>query len=257
MKETVGPLFGTESGRAEISIGAGGDRTVEVDRLAESVAIEILEAEAGRGVRFSLLSEEIGRRNFGAEFPLVLLDPIDGSLNAKQGIPVYAVMASLLDGPAVGDVRAGYVVNLVSGETWTAIRGAGAWRDGVALHPLRAVHPGRIDLLGLESSTRSLDVARNLIRNATKIRILGSMAISIAHAASGGFDVFCSPVDARVFDMTASALILKEAGGVITDMGGHHLEGLSVGFESRSTLLAASDPAVHALALGYLAAASG
>ena len=183
----------------------------------------------------------------------MLLDPIDGSLNAKQGIPVYAVMASLLDGPAVGDVRAGHVINLVSGETWTAIRGSGAWRNNVPLRPLRSEHPGRIDLVGLESSPRSLELAANLVRNAGKIRILGSMALSIAHAAAGGFDLFCSPLDARVFDMTASALVLTEAGGVITDIAGNPLAGVEVGFHSRSTLLAASDGAMHALALGHLA----
>lgn len=240
----------------EISTGAGGDRTVEVDRLAESIAIDVLEAEARRGARFSLLSEEIGRRDFGAEFPLVLLDPIDGSLNAKQGVPVYAVMASLLDGPAVRDVRAGYVSNLVSGEAWTAIRGGGAWHDGEPLRPLPSVHPGRIELLGLESSTQSLEIAAKLVRHAVKIRILGSMAISIAHTASGGFDVFCSPINARVFDMTASALLLKEAGGVLSDMAGRSLDDLPVGLDSRSTLLAASDPAAHALALLHLSAAS-
>jgi len=225
---------------------------VEVDRLAESIAVELLETEAERGARFSLLSEEIGRRSFGSEFPLILLDPIDGSLNAKQGIPVYAVMASLLDGPTVADVRAGYILNLVSGETWTAIRGVGAWRDGVRLVSLPTITPGRIELLGLESSTAALAGAANLVRQAGKLRILGSMALSIVHTASGGFDVFCSPINARVFDMTASALVLKEVGGVISDIRGESLDALPVGLDSRSTLLAAADPAAHALALRHL-----
>ena len=81
------------------------------------------------------------------------------------------------------------------------------------------------------------------------------MAISIAHAATGGFDLFCSPMRARVFDMTASILVLKEVGGVATDLKGVPLDGLEVGFAVRTTLLAAADPAAHRLALEILAGA--
>lgn len=254
VRKTVGPLFGTEAGRAELSQGAGGDRTVEVDRLAEATAIEVLSAHAKGGATFSLLSEEVGRVDFGADYPLVLLDPIDGSLNAKQGIPVYAVMASLLDGPLVADVRAGYVINLVSGERWTAIRGEGMRRDGIRVDPLPTQQPGHLELLGLESSPRSLALAGALVREAAKIRMLGSMAISLTQAAAGGFSLFCSPIEARVFDMTAGILMVKEAGGVISNLEGRPLDGLEVGFETRSTLLAAADPATHSLGLRLLGA---
>ena len=90
------------------------------------------------------------------------------------------------------------------------------------------------------------------MRRAAKLRILGSMALSIAHAATGGFDVFCSPLRARVFDMTASVLILREVGGVATDLKGRALDELEVGFEVRTTLLAAADGGAHRLALEIL-----
>ena len=250
----VRPLIGTEAGRAELSTGAGGARTVELDRLAEATAMGILQAHGAGGARFSLLSEEIGRVSYGAEYPLVLLDPIDGSLNAKQGIPAYAVMATLLDGPRVADIRAGYVINLVSRDTWTATRGGGATRNGEHLWPLPTEHAGRLELLGLESSPKSLELAHDLVRAAAKIRMLGSMAISLTQAASGGFSLFCSPINARVFDMTAGLLMVREVGGVVTDLKGRALDDLEVGFDSRSTLLAASDPALHTLGLELLAA---
>jgi fructose-1,6-bisphosphatase/inositol monophosphatase family enzyme len=108
--------------------------------------------------------------------------------------------------------------------------------------------------VALESSPGSLFAATPLLRRAQKLRILGSMALSIAHTATGSFDVFCSPLQARVFDMTASLLVLTEAGGVATDIEGASLDRLEVGFSVRTTLLAAADPAAHALALEILRA---
>ena len=249
-------MIGTEPGRRELFTGAGGDRTVEIDRLAEETALAAFQRAQDGGARFSVLSEEVGRRSFGAEYPLVVMDPIDGSLNAKQGVPCYAVMLSLLDGPTVADLRAGYVMNLVSGEEFSAVRGGGALHNRQPLRPLpRQAPPGRFDVVALESSPRSLAVAEPLIKRSSKLRILGSMAISIAHAATGGFDLFCSPLKARVFDMTASVLVLEEAGGVATDLEGRKLDGLEVGFDVRTTLLAAADPAAHDLALQILGGA--
>jgi myo-inositol-1(or 4)-monophosphatase len=244
---------GTPEGRVEVGTGAGGDRTLEIDAVAERTAIAILERVAARGERFSLLSEEVGQRDFGAPSPLVLMDPIDGSLNAKQGLPVYGLMLSLLEGGATLDrVSAGYVLNLVSGESWQATRAGGALRDGRPLVVLPVARPDRIEVLGLESSPRSLARAQGLVARSSKVRILGSMALSIAHAAAGGFDVFCSAINARVFDMSASLLIASEAGATATDLEGRPLARISVEFESRTTLLVAADPASHRLALEAL-----
>jgi myo-inositol-1(or 4)-monophosphatase len=249
------PLSGTEQGRAQLEMGAGGDRTVEVDRVAEAAVFAELDALAARGERFSVLSEEVGRREFGAQFPLVVVDPVDGSLNAKQGIPFFNVMLALLDGPTIGDVAVGSVLNMVSGEHWTAVRGGGAQRNGERLVPLPPLTAGRIELLGLESSPRSLKVAAPLIERSSKVRILGSMALSMAHTASGAIDVFCAPLPMRVFDMSASLLILAESGAVATDAGGGSLDGLQCDLSTRTTLVCSADRELHSLALGTFAAA--
>lgn len=246
------PLAGTEAGRVGFEVGAGGDRTLEVDRAAENVVFSRLEALAGAGERFSVLSEEAGLRGFGAELPLVLVDPVDGSLNAKQGVPFFGVMLAVVDGPAIDDTVAGYVLNLNNGEAWSAARGQGARRDGRPLQAIPRQDPGRIQILGLESSPRAISVAKPLIERAAKLRILGSMALSIAHTAAGGFDVFCAPVPVRVFDMAASLLLLRETGGVATDLDGSPVGGLSVSLESRTTLLCATSGELHAEALAAL-----
>ena len=252
MRQTVLPLSGTEAGRAQLSVGAGGDTTMELDRAAEEVVFRELAGQAKRGERFSVLSEEVGHRSFGAEFPLVLVDPVDGSLNAKHGVPVFGLMLSVLDGPLVGDAMAGLVLNLNTGEEWTAVRGQGARRQGQPLTAMRRGLPDRIELLGLESSPRNLELARPLIERAAKIRILGSMAISIALTGAGAVDVFCAPLPVRVFDMSASLLLLAESGGVATTIEGEPIGNLRCDLETRSTVLCGASPELHAEALAVL-----
>ncbi len=235
-------------------VGAGGDRTMEVDRAAEAVVFSELAALAGRGEVFSVLSEEAGLRSFGAGYPLVLVDPVDGSLNAKQGVPVFGLMMAVLDGPTIDDTFSGSILNLNTGEAWTAIRKQGAWRGGALLSVMPREDRKRFQILGLESSPRALKLAQPLVEHSNKVRILGSMALSIAHTASGGFDVFCAPMPVRVFDMAASLLLLAEAGGVATDLEGNPIGPLTASLDTRTTLLCAPSEALHAEALAIIGA---
>ena len=227
---------------------------MELDRAAEGVVFGRLQAAADDGERFSVLSEEAGRRSFGADYPLILVDPVDGSLNAKQGVPYFGIMLALLDGPAVSDTVAGCVVNLVTGDTWTAIRKQGALRGGEPIEVQQSKDRGHIELLALESNPRSLTAAKRLVERSSKLRIMGSMALSIAHTAAGGFDAFCAPIPMRVFDMTASLLVLGETGGVASDVNGNPLGALACSLESKTTLLCAPGRELHATALKALAA---
>ena len=222
---------------------------MELDRAAEAVVLGRLEGAADEGEKFSVLSEELGRRSFGADFPLVLVDPVDGSLNAKQGLPFFGLMLTLLEGPTVADTVAGFVLNLVNGQEWTAIRQQGAWRDGESLEVQPPEDRGRIRLIALESNPGSLVAAQGLVASSSKVRILGSMALSMAHTAAGAFDAFCAPVPMRVFDMSASLLILAEAGGTATDLKGGALGGLTCNLETRTTLLCSPSAELHAAAL--------
>jgi myo-inositol-1(or 4)-monophosphatase len=252
VRRAVLPLAGTEAGRVRFEVGAGGDTTLELDRAAEAVVFAELEALAERGEQFSVLSEESGLRTFGAPYPLVLVDPVDGSLNAKVGVPLFGVMLAVLDGPAIDDTFAGYVLNLNNGEAWTAIRKQGAWRAGMPLSVMPREDPKRIQILGLESTPRAIAMALPLVERSNKIRILGSMALSIAHTASGGFDVFCAPMPVRVFDMAASLLLLAEAGGVATDMQGSRIGPLPASLDRRTTLVCAPTKELHEEALKFL-----
>ena len=230
---------------------------MEVDRAAETVVFDELVAVAARGEAFSVLSEEAGLRRFGAAYPLVLVDPVDGSLNAKQGVPVFGLMLAVLDGPTIEDTFAGSVLNLNTGEAWTAIRKQGAWHDGALVSVIPRHDRKRFQILGLESSPRALKLAQPLVDHSSKVRILGSMALSIALTSSGAFDVFCAPMPVRVFDMAASLLLLAEAGGVATDLQGNRIGPLKASLDTRTTLLCAPTEALHAEALTIIGAAQG
>jgi myo-inositol-1(or 4)-monophosphatase len=246
------PLAGTDAGRAPLSIGAGGDRTMELDRAAEADVFAELDALAERGERFSILSEEAGHRRLGADYPLVLVDPVDGSLNAKMGVPFFGAMLALQDGPNIGDTVVGCVINLITGEAWTAIRKQGASRGGKRITVIPRQDHERLQIVALESTPSAITIARGLVQRAGKIRILGSMALAIAHTAAGSFDAFCAPVPVRIFDMAASLLILTEAGGMATDLKGNAISGLSSGLDTRTTLLCAPSRDLHSTAIRAL-----
>ncbi len=110
-------------GRAErepvVGAGEGGDETTAIDAAAERV---ILERFRGEDVR--LVSEEAGLSGDGRW--TVVVDPIDGSLNAKRGIPFFSLSIAVADGETMDDVVFGYVYDFGSGEEWTATRGGGA-----------------------------------------------------------------------------------------------------------------------------------
>lgn len=252
MRRAVTPLAGTDEGRRAHARGAGGDTTVEVDRVAEAVVFAHLHGMHDRGERFSVLSEEAGARDLGAPYPLVLVDPVDGSLNAKQGVPLFGLMLAVLDGPTLADTLCGLVDNLATGQRWTAVRGNGAWRDGERLQVLARSLPGRLEVVGLESTPRALALAHPLVERAGKIRVLGSMAISLALTASGGLDAFCAPIPVRVFDTAASILLTREAGGVATTLEGEPIGDLRCDLSTRATILSAPTPELHAEALRIL-----
>ncbi len=113
--------------------GEGGDRTLVIDAAAEDAVFAELQRLHDAGARFTAVSEERGTVDFGESGALVVVDPIDGSMNAKRGLPHHALSIAVADGPTMADVVFGYVFDLGPGEEWHAVRGGGAFLDGEAL----------------------------------------------------------------------------------------------------------------------------
>lgn len=193
--------------------GEGGDETTAIDEAAENAVVARLEALHETGVDFVLVSEELGERRFG-ECPelRVVVDPIDGSVNSKRGIPFFSLSVAVAEGPSMRDVVFGYVHDFGTGEEWLAERGKGAWLDG---SPLDGVGPkAEIELLSFEATMTHFvaDKAAAFLDLAPRMRIMGSLALSLCHLAAGRVDAVVSLKPIRSVDIAAGQLLLSERG---------------------------------------------
>jgi len=151
-----------------------------------------------------------------------VVDPLDGTTNFLHGYPEYAVsIAAAIEGELV----AGVVHNAATGEIFTARRGAGAYRGSERLAVSRTTEPGRA-LIGTGFPFRAVDVLERYVhqflavaRATSGIRRAGSAALDLADVACGRFDAFWEPL-LSPWDFSAGALLVQEAGGIVTDLGG-------------------------------------
>jgi len=186
--------------------GLGGDETTAIDRAAEEAILARVRDAAG-----AIVSEEVGRLGASA-LPLLVVDPIDGSLNAKRGIPFFSVSIAVAEGETMDDVVFGFVHDFGSREEWTARRGGGAWLNGDALGAVRP--KDEVEILSFEATRTSLvaQEAPKVADLAHRLRIMGSLALSLCHLAAGRVDAVCSLKPARSVDIAAAQLLCGEVG---------------------------------------------
>jgi myo-inositol-1(or 4)-monophosphatase len=215
--------------------GLGGDETTAIDKAAEDAIVARF-----RELDVTIVSEEVGR--LGAGDTVVVIDPIDGSLNAKRGIPFFAVSIAVADGERMGDVHFGYVYDFGSGEEWIARRGEGATLNGA---PLDMKPKDTIEILSFEATLTSL-IARDapkVAELAYRLRIMGSLALSLCHLAAGRVDAVCSLKGARSVDIAAAQLLVREAGLAIELFDDPRAFGeAELDLEGRSRVAAAGTP---------------
>ncbi|CAB4916061.1 unannotated protein [freshwater metagenome] len=202
------------------TVGEGGDRTLQIDRDAEDAVFAQLDALYAAGARFTAVSEERGRVDFGDPSLLVIVDPIDGSLNAKRGLTHHALSIAVADGPTMADVAFGFVWDAGPNEEWRAVRGGGAWLDDVPLvdvPPERRLADGRLELVAVESAKPHLLAAQaQALEAATgRVRAIGAIAISLCQVAAGRVDAMASLGPCRSVDAAAAQLIVRESGGLV------------------------------------------
>jgi myo-inositol-1(or 4)-monophosphatase len=190
--------------------GVGGDDTTAIDQAAEDAVVERL---AALREDFTLVSEELGERSFGTGGPRhVVVDPIDGSVNAKRGIPFFSFSLAVADGTTFDDVVFGYVYDFGTSEEWAAERGRGAFLGGVELAGAGPKDP--IEILSFEGTTaRAIaDQVPAVLDLAERIRVMGSLALALCHLAAGRVDAVCSLKPARSVDIAAAQLLVRERG---------------------------------------------
>jgi myo-inositol-1(or 4)-monophosphatase len=220
------------------------DFVTHVDREAER---RIVQRVHDRFPRHHILAEEAASEP-GATDPALLsahdwawiIDPLDGTTNYLHGYPMYAVSIGVAH---QGELVAAVVLNSASGETWTALRHGGAQRNGVPVHVSRIDRLERA-LIGtgfpfkaLQLLPRYTEQLQTILRRSSGVRRAGSAALDLCHLATGWFDGFWE-LSLAPWDVAAGALIVREAGGVITRMDG---SGDVVGHGA----ILAGNPAIH------------
>jgi myo-inositol-1(or 4)-monophosphatase len=200
--------------------GEGGDRTLVIDAQAEAAVFAQLDKLHAAGVRFTAVSEERGIVDYGDETVRVVIDPIDGSLNAKRGMTHHALSIAVADGRTMADVAFGYVFDYGPSEEWTARRGEGAWLNGTRIEqppPERRLRDGRLELVAIESSDpRWMAPAMSGLRtHVHRVRAIGSIAISLCQLAMTRVDGMVTLWRTRAVDVAAAQLIVRETGGLV------------------------------------------
>lgn len=242
--------------------------------LAADTAVHDVLDPAGVGV----LSEESGFVRSSADV-VVIVDPLDGSTNASRGLSWWATSICAVDaaGPAAAVVH-----DLRHGTRYSAVRGQGAFRDGVALRPVpSATSPPGVDrrsdgVAGDGSSPLDTgggtgpsgvrDVADAMVGISglpprslgwRQFRALGAVALDLCAVADGRLDAFvdCSPDAHGVWDYAGALLVCREAGASVVDALGRDLVVLDHG--ARRTPVAAATPELCAAFVAARAEAFG
>jgi myo-inositol-1(or 4)-monophosphatase len=251
MRDGLSVILAKEGGKIPLGQGAGGDKTFPVDKWAEDIIITALERVHAGGESFTLISEELGIRKFGEGQKIVLVDPIDGSNNAKSGVPFFSSSIALLNGDRLSELAAAYVINLAMGDEFWAVRAEGAYQNG---RRIKTSASEGITIVAYEASSPGADIPKlmPLIRQAKRTRCFGSVALDLAYVASGALSLLVIANPARTFDYAAGMLILEEADGVITDINGMTVDSVAAGLERTVPLIASANERLHARVLDFL-----
>ncbi|MDM8546621.1 inositol monophosphatase family protein [Candidatus Venteria ishoeyi] len=203
-----------------LSIEAKGtnDFVSEVDRNAEKTIIEtLLQAYPDHGI----LAEESGIKE-GKTLHQWIIDPLDGTTNFLHGHPQFAVSIAL---KFRGKLEQAVVYNPMTEELFTATLGRGAFLNNRRIR-VSQVNQLRYALLGTGFPFREeryleiyLETFRRLFPNSSGVRRAGSAALDLAYIAAGRLDGFWE-FHLQPWDIAAGALLIKEAGGMVTDMKG-------------------------------------
>jgi myo-inositol-1(or 4)-monophosphatase len=223
-------------------VGEGGDDTLVIDRLCEDAVFDELERLHQAGHEFSAISEERGTVHFGeaGKGPVVVIDPIDGSLNARRTIPLHSFSFAVAAGDSMADVGFGYVYEFGAGEEFTASRGSGAALEG---EPIQVPEGDGLEVVALEASKpeRVMKAAESLHERAYRIRSPGSIAVGLCYVAAGRYDGLITTRSCRSVDAAAAQLIVREAGGALA-LAGMDLSEAGLDLSARYDVAAARTP---------------
>ncbi len=202
------------------------DITRKMDMAAENALDKAL---LDRGLSARVISEEIGDRVVGKhpDFMLVF-DPIDGSTNATCGIPFFCTSLAYTEKTSIAafpDISMAVICD-IQGNTYCAERGKGAFLNGNRLTNKKLGTRPKPVVSAYSYGVPDVPAGLVELEKSIIVRALGSIALDMCFVADGTLDGI---IDTRGlvsgYDIMASALILDEAGGALTDLGGTPISG--------------------------------
>jgi myo-inositol-1(or 4)-monophosphatase len=203
----------------QVSLKGPGDYVSQADRKAEEIIHnELSKARPG----YSFLMEESGVVKGSDDQHRWIIDPLDGTTNFLHGIPVFAISIAL---ERQGVLVAGLIYNPAMDELYTAERGGGAFLNDRRLRVAArrnlndSVIGTGVPHLGRGDHGRYLVELRNVMGEVSGIRRMGAAALDLAYVAAGRLDGFWED-NLHPWDMAAGMLLIREAGGFVTDKAG-------------------------------------
>lgn len=221
------------------------DFVSDVDHAAERALQDVI---LGRHAEATILAEEFSSTAASDRGLVFVADPLDGTTNFLHGFPWYAVsIAALVD----GELAAGAILNAATGELFTATAGGGARRAGQPISVSAISDPPRA-LIGTgfpfkpgnPHTDRYLEQLPRVMVQTAGLRRAGAAALDLADVACGRFEAFWEMTLAP-WDIAAGILLIREAGGVVTDLDGNPCP-------VAHTSVVAGNPQMHAWLLSRL-----
>jgi myo-inositol-1(or 4)-monophosphatase len=205
-------------GEKRISYKPGRSNIVtDVDLLSEQKIIELLREEYPD---FGIITEESADVAGDSSYSWII-DPIDGTRNYAHGVPHFCVAIALAEGE---DVALGVIHDPVREETFSVEKGQGAFLNGSSIAVSTRITL-QTSLVGFdmgynaERAREMLEVANALWPGVEAVRVMGSAALGLAYAACGRLDLYIN-LSLSTWDLAAGMLLVREAGGLVTDPDG-------------------------------------
>jgi myo-inositol-1(or 4)-monophosphatase len=221
------------------------DVVTEVDHLSEALIVEAIRAH---GPHDGILAEESGPHDLGDGVAATagtgrvwVVDPLDGTINYANGIPMFCVSVALV---ADGVPVVGAVVDPTRDETFAASADGPATRNGL---PIVVSDKEALSdfVISMALGGRAVATRARAVRKAIRVaRSMGSAALALAYVANGRFDAFVQSAGLSAWDIAAAGLIAERAGATVTNLAGGPW--FDVAKPTRTVGVLAAPPAHHA-----------
>lgn len=203
---------------SKVQIKGKNDLVSYVDQESEKMMVDRLKEilpEAG------FITEEGTEKSEGQEYTWII-DPLDGTTNFIHGLPIYATSIGLAKG---SEMIAGVVYDIGKDDCYHAYQNGGAFcnQDQIEVSPMSKIDDSLLatgfPYYNFERMDQYLAILNELMKNAHGLRRCGSAAIDLVYVAMGRYEGYFE-YNLNAWDVAAGALIVQEAGGIVTDFSG-------------------------------------